>query len=62
MHQAYGRVDRMGQERPTTVHVLHTPDTVDVDMANLIDVKEEQQGLFETALKAATDYLKEKTS
>jgi SNF2 family DNA or RNA helicase len=60
--QAYGRVDRMGQERPTTVHVLHTPDTVDVDMANLIDIKAEQQGLFETALKAATDYLREKAS
>lgn len=62
MAQAYGRVDRMGQERSTTVHVLHTPDTVDVDMANLIDIKEEQQGLFETALKAATDYLREKAS
>lgn len=58
--QAYGRIDRMGQERETTVHILYTPETVDQDMQSLIDDKADTQDGFEAAVRAGINYLKEK--
>jgi SWI/SNF-related matrix-associated actin-dependent regulator 1 of chromatin subfamily A len=58
--QAYGRIDRIGQTRNTTVHILNTPDTVDDVMAEINDTKADEYGLFEGAIRAASDYLKGK--
>jgi SNF2 family DNA or RNA helicase len=58
--QAYGRIDRIGQTRNTTVHILNTPGTVDDVMNELNDTKGNEYGLFEVAIKAASNYLKGK--
>ena len=46
--QAYGRTNRMGQELPTTTHVIRVKKTVDAWLAGLIDFKEGIVGGFET--------------
>jgi len=46
--QAYGRIDRMGQNEETTVHVLRNTGTIDEWMANLIAQKREMIEGFET--------------
>lgn len=46
--QAYGRIDRLGQEDETTVHVLRVKSTIDTWMANLIQTKREMIQGFET--------------
>lgn len=58
--QAYGRIDRIGQTRNTTVHILNCPETVDDVMNELNETKGNEYGLFEVAIKAASDYLKGK--
>lgn len=46
--QAYGRIDRMGQNEETTVHVLRVNGTIDKWMANLIEQKRQMIEGFET--------------
>jgi SNF2 family DNA or RNA helicase len=46
--QAYGRIDRMGQNEETTVHVLRNKGTIDEWLANLIASKREMIEGFET--------------
>jgi SNF2 family DNA or RNA helicase len=58
--QAYGRIDRIGQTSNTTVHILNTPGTVDDTMTEINDAKADEYGLFEGAIKSASDYLKGK--
>lgn len=47
--QAYGRIDRMGQTRETTVHVLRSPRTIDTWMAAINDEKRDMIEGFESA-------------
>lgn len=50
MDQAYGRIDRMGQTKETTVHVLRVANTVDTWMAKLIQSKGEMIEGFESSI------------
>lgn len=45
--QAYGRIDRMGQDEETTVHVLRVNDSIDEWMAKLISDKRDMIEGFE---------------
>jgi SNF2 family DNA or RNA helicase len=58
--QAYGRIDRIGQTRNTTVHILNCPETVDDTMTELNESKGNEYGVFEDGIRAASDYLKGK--
>lgn len=46
--QATGRIQRMGQDRETTVHVLELDNTIDVKIAKLLASKKDLVGDFES--------------
>lgn len=48
--QAYGRIDRMGQTKETTVHVLRVKNSVDTWMAQLIQDKADMVEGFESTV------------
>lgn len=48
--QAKGRIDRMGQDEETTVHVLRLKDTIDYWMASLIESKRQMIEGFEVQM------------
>lgn len=59
MQQAYGRIDRLGQTRETTIHTIRVEKTVDDWMAKLIEEKldmtskyEEQQQMWQATYEA----------
>lgn len=59
MQQAYGRIDRLGQSRETTIHTIRVEKTVDDFMAKLIEEKldmtskyENQQQLWQATFEA----------
>ena len=56
--QAYGRIDRMGQDEETTVHVLRLEKTVDNWMAKLIQSKADMIAGFETQVDLQQELLK----
>lgn len=56
--QAYARIDRMGQTRETTVHVLRSPRTIDTWMAALNDEKADMIGGFEQNIDMAQSLMK----
>lgn len=58
--QAYGRTQRIGQTEETIVHILRTPNTVDIDMEEINSRKEEGYSAFEVAMQAGAQYLREK--
>jgi len=47
MQQAYGRIDRLGQTRETTIHTIRVEKTVDDWMAKLIEEKLDMTGKYE---------------
>jgi SNF2 family DNA or RNA helicase len=55
--QAYGRIDRIGQTKETTVHVLRVQKSVDTWMAGIIAEKAEMIEGFETQQSLAQDML-----
>jgi SNF2 family DNA or RNA helicase len=55
--QAYGRIDRMGQNEETTVHVLRNTGTIDEWMANLIAQKRNMIEGFETHIDLEQELL-----
>jgi SNF2 family DNA or RNA helicase len=59
MEQAFGRIDRMGQTKETTVHVLRVTDTIDTVMQAIIDAKAEGILSFESVIKQGIEYVKE---
>jgi SNF2 family DNA or RNA helicase len=56
--QAFGRVDRLGQTRETTVHVLRVKGTVDTWMAALIEDKGQMIQGFESSLDLQAEFRK----
>lgn len=48
--QAFGRIDRMGQDEETSVHVLRVKHSIDVWLANLIKQKADMIAGFESAV------------
>lgn len=48
--QAYGRIDRMGQDEETTVHVLRVKGSIDIWMAGLIQEKADMIAGFESSV------------
>ena len=48
--QAYGRIDRMGQTKETTVHVLRVNNSIDTWMASLIEMKAQMVEGFESEI------------
>lgn len=56
--QAYGRIERLGQEKPMTVHVLHMKNTIDDWLSGLMAAKEDLVEGFNTDMPSAEDVLK----
>jgi SNF2 family DNA or RNA helicase len=54
--QAYGRIDRLGQTRDTTIHTIRVENTVDVWMAELQEQKASLIGGFETQTNMAQEF------
>lgn len=55
MTQAYGRIDRMGQVRDTTIHTYRVEDTIDEWMASLIATKGDMINGFEQSADVMRD-------
>lgn len=51
--QAYGRIDRIGQTKETTVHVLQVANTIDTTMREIIEMKQDIIEGFEGKLDLA---------
>jgi len=57
--QTYGRMDRIGQTRPNTVHVLQVEDTIDMWLRDLIEDKKRMIEGFESTMELnAAEFLK----
>jgi SNF2 family DNA or RNA helicase len=56
--QAYGRIERIGQEKPMTIHIVHMESTIDDWLSTIMQHKEEIVGEFESGMPSDADLLK----
>jgi SNF2 family DNA or RNA helicase len=52
--QAIGRIERIGQEKPMTVHTIHMKKTIDDWMHGIMQFKEGVVGEFEEGMPTPT--------